>query len=452
MDGLPASLSAPARRTSIRAASRRTIMSAIISWTSWKLRDRDAELPALLRVGDRGLDAAVADPDAARGDRVAARVERRHRDLEAVADLAQQRVVADLDAVERDRGGVGGAQAELAVDLLGGEAVGFGRDEEAGEALGASSPGRSGRRSARPRRSCRARSTSSAGDPPAAVDLLGPGAQVGGVGAGVGLGQAEAAERLAASRAAAASAASAPPCPSARSSRRRARSAPRPRCASPSRRGRPPRRSARRRRSRGRGRRTPRPPARPGSPSRRAGGRARGRTSRRGRSRGPAGSTSLSTNSRAVSAISRCSSVSSSHHAADRPASPSSAASARANACRASAVRGPGLETSRPSIAETGWTSRVVEARNASLAPSRSSSVELALLDVERLDEPRAGDRVEDPGLERRRPQLAVARPRRWSRSAPRARRRRGARAAPRRRRAPWRSGSPACWRRRRAT
>ena len=81
--------------------------------------ERDAELLALLRVVDRGVDAAVADPDAAGGDAVAAVVEGAHRDLEAVADLAEHRVVADLDLVERDLGGVGGAQAELAVDLLG---------------------------------------------------------------------------------------------------------------------------------------------------------------------------------------------------------------------------------------------------------------------------------------------------------------------------------------------
>ena len=110
-------------------------MSAIISWTSWKRADRHAELLALLRVGDRGLDAAGADADAAGGDAVAAGVERAHRDLEAVADLAEHRVVGDLDLVERDLGGVGGAQAELAVDLLRREARGVGRDEEAGEAL-----------------------------------------------------------------------------------------------------------------------------------------------------------------------------------------------------------------------------------------------------------------------------------------------------------------------------
>ena len=97
-------------------------------------RDRAVELPALLRVLDRLVHAALGDPDAAGRDAVAAAVERRHRDLEAVADLAEHLVVGHLDLVERQLGGVGGAQAELAVDLLRGEARAVGRDEEAGHA------------------------------------------------------------------------------------------------------------------------------------------------------------------------------------------------------------------------------------------------------------------------------------------------------------------------------
>ena len=207
--------------------------------------DRDAELAALLGVLDRRLDAALADPDAAGGDAVAAVVERAHRDLEAVADLAEQRVVADLDLVERDLGGVGGAQAELAVDLLGGEAVALGRD----------------RKQARPRCFLLGVGLGEdqrdlgevaerdphllAADRPAGVGLRRPGAKVGSVGAGVGLGQPEAAERLARAQARQPAAASAPRCPSARSSRRPARSGPRRPCAPRSRRGRPARRSAR---------------------------------------------------------------------------------------------------------------------------------------------------------------------------------------------------------------
>src|SRR3954463_2813659 len=84
---------------------------------------RHPELLAVLGVLDRALDAAFADADAAGGDAVAAVFECAHRDLEAVADLAQHRLLADLDLVKRDFRGVGGAQAELAVDLLGGKAV-----------------------------------------------------------------------------------------------------------------------------------------------------------------------------------------------------------------------------------------------------------------------------------------------------------------------------------------
>ena len=51
--------------------------------------DRDAELLPLLRVVDRRVDAAVADADAAGRHGVAAEVEGAHRDLEAVADLAE---------------------------------------------------------------------------------------------------------------------------------------------------------------------------------------------------------------------------------------------------------------------------------------------------------------------------------------------------------------------------
>ena len=252
-------------------------------------RDRHVELLALGRVGDRGLDAPVADPDAAGGDAVAALVERRHRDLEPVADLAEHRRVGDLDVVERDLGRVRGAQPELAVDLLGAVAVARGRDQERGEALvlllgvglgehqrdvgevahrdphlvaaDRSSPSPSSSRGCggwrRPIR-CRARSARSSRAPRPST------------GAG-------------------ATPASAPRCPTARSSRRPARSGPRRRSAPTSRRGRPARRSARSSGSRGCGRRTPPRPGRPGSRPRRASSRARGRTCRPGRCRGRGG-------------------------------------------------------------------------------------------------------------------------------------------------------------------
>ena len=95
-----------------------TTISAISSWTQLEARDRPVELLALLRVLDRLVHAALGDPDAAGGDAVAAAVERRHRDLEPVADLAEHLVVGHLDLVERQLGRIGRAQPELAVDLL----------------------------------------------------------------------------------------------------------------------------------------------------------------------------------------------------------------------------------------------------------------------------------------------------------------------------------------------
>ena len=61
---------------------------------------------------------------------------------------------------------------------------------------------------------------------------------------------------------------------------------------------------------------------------------------------------------------------------------------------------GPGASGSpRPSTAETGWTSRVVEARNASSAPTSSSSGYSPSSTCERADQPVAGDRGEDAGV-----------------------------------------------------
>ena len=109
-------------------------MSASSSCTSWKLATRPAELPALARVCDRRVEAALRDPDAPGAERDAAVVERRHRDLEALAELAEPRRVGDADAVEEELGGVLRAQAELALDRPRLEAGGVGRDDEARDA------------------------------------------------------------------------------------------------------------------------------------------------------------------------------------------------------------------------------------------------------------------------------------------------------------------------------
>ena len=252
-------------------------------------RDRAVELLALLRVLDRLVHAALADPDAAGRDAVAAAVERGHRDLEAVADPAQHLVVGDLDPVERQLGGVGRAQPELAVDLLRGEARAVGRHEEAGDAavlllrIGLGEDHRDLRVVAERDEHLRA------GDRPAAVLLASRGWRPRRRRSRCPARSARSSRATRPSTAWAGARASAPRCPTARSSRRPARSARRRPCARTSRRARSPRRSARRRCSRGCGRRTPPRPARPGSPCRRCASRARGRSARRGRSRGRAG-------------------------------------------------------------------------------------------------------------------------------------------------------------------
>ena len=101
MFGFPWSfrIAGPAHQQPRRVALR-TTMSAIISCTSWKLAIGTPNCSRSLGVGDRCLDAALADSDAAGRDGVATRVERRHRDLESVAHLSEQRVVGDLDLVQ----------------------------------------------------------------------------------------------------------------------------------------------------------------------------------------------------------------------------------------------------------------------------------------------------------------------------------------------------------------
>ena len=80
------------------------------------LRDGDAEALALLRVGDRLLERGARDAERLRGDADAPAVERGHRDLEALADVADDRARrGDLAVLEEDRARVRGVDAELVV-------------------------------------------------------------------------------------------------------------------------------------------------------------------------------------------------------------------------------------------------------------------------------------------------------------------------------------------------
>ena len=127
---------APARQTSIRAASVLTPMSAIIACTSWKPAiGRSNCVRSWAYLTDSSSAAPGRCPTQPAATRVAPGVQRAHRDLEAVADLAEHRSGAGDDVVERDLRGVRGPQAHLArgsrVRL---EAGLVGLDEEAGEA------------------------------------------------------------------------------------------------------------------------------------------------------------------------------------------------------------------------------------------------------------------------------------------------------------------------------
>src|SRR6478672_1978802 len=160
-------------------------------------RDRDAKLHTVLRVVDRGRHAALADADAPGGDRIAAGLQGSHRDLEAVADLSEQRVVGDLHVVEPERSRVRGPQPELAVDLLRGEPLRLGRDEKAGDPAVSLLRVGLGKDQRHLGHVAERDPHLLAGDPPAPVDLHRARAHRRGIGAGVGLGQPEAAEGLA---------------------------------------------------------------------------------------------------------------------------------------------------------------------------------------------------------------------------------------------------------------
>ncbi len=148
-------------------------------------------------------------------------------------------------------------------------------------------------------------------DHPAGVGLARAGALVGGVGAGVGLGQAEAAEPFAGAELRQVVLLLLLGSPAQDAPSRRARSGPRSRCASPSRRARSPRRSGRRSDSRGRPRRIRAGRSPRGIPGRRScSTSSRSKCSLRSFSRARS-TISLSVKARAVSRIRRCSSVSS---------------------------------------------------------------------------------------------------------------------------------------------
>ena len=165
-------------------------------WIAWNFGDRPPERVPLLRVLARDVVRRLRDPDRLRGDPDPAAVERRHRDVEALALLVQQPVGVDA-RVDGDRVRGRGVEPELL--LAAGDADVVGIEDEGRDAAGA---GRvrigAGEEEERAGVLRRRDELLRAGDPPAAVLARRRGAQGAGVGSRLGLGQREGADQLAA--------------------------------------------------------------------------------------------------------------------------------------------------------------------------------------------------------------------------------------------------------------
>src|SRR6266511_2121752 len=158
--------------------------------------DRPAELLPLARIRNARLEAALADPDAPGRQRDPTVVERRHRDLEALALRAEPRRVRHADAFEKELARVLRAQAELALDRPRLEPRRIRRNEEAREpARALASAAREDQRNPRPRPE-RDEDLLPA-DQPVGTVALGAGDEARGIGPRSRLRQRVAAERLA---------------------------------------------------------------------------------------------------------------------------------------------------------------------------------------------------------------------------------------------------------------
>src|SRR5579875_1262971 len=95
-----------------------------------ELVDRLAELPALARVGDRVVGRALRDADRLRGRAETRFLERRERDRQALADLADDVAVRHAHVLEDRLAGRRRADAELVLELAHAEARPVGLDDE----------------------------------------------------------------------------------------------------------------------------------------------------------------------------------------------------------------------------------------------------------------------------------------------------------------------------------
>ncbi len=155
-----------------------------------ELGDGAPELLALEGVVERALLGAASDADALRGDHRPGLVEELHQLEEAAARRPDEVLLGDADVVEDEFGGVRGADAELARDLVGLEAVAVGLDDDLTEAVVAAAGVRVGLAEHDEEVADRAVRDPHlvAVDHPLVAVLLGGGGDAGDVGAGVGLG------------------------------------------------------------------------------------------------------------------------------------------------------------------------------------------------------------------------------------------------------------------------
>src|SRR3954469_9367637 len=97
------------------------------------LADLDAERLPLLRVLHAGIAAGADQAGGARGHRIAALVEREHRDLEAFAFASEQVLRRHLDIVHLEEAGIAGEDAPLLLHRTAGEAFERPLDDERAE-------------------------------------------------------------------------------------------------------------------------------------------------------------------------------------------------------------------------------------------------------------------------------------------------------------------------------
>ena len=197
-NGCPVSRSDAARYVSQRAASSSVAMSASLNWIAWNFEIGWPNCTRCLGVVGRQVEHGLGEAERQRGDRDAPDLERAQELAEAHRGIADEVVVGDPHVVEEQLAGVEAPPADAAHLRAHREAGRVLLDDEARERR----PAVLGRLGAGEQRHAERHVGAGVGDErlatvdqPAAVAPLGARADAARVGTGVGLGQAERAER-----------------------------------------------------------------------------------------------------------------------------------------------------------------------------------------------------------------------------------------------------------------